>query len=307
MLIQMLNRLRACSSVDTLARVIQYRVEERKKRGVEQDCNPNSFTIISADNIDSLHSYAQVYCGAQTSGWHGTTVQAVQPKPNIHTWCTDLTVPPPTQGTNSIMVSPMQTIPGVSPIRELTSISQGECTSAVATYELRNHSECLSDCPPKAAHRKRTASRNSPHSTPSKMYRSPAPKVRRRERTGLEGKTHSTYQTELTEQHHHPTRYTQRNTLELASFQQSASEEAVLQTLREQMDLYVLLQYHVHNQLSHHFELDSPVVLNMQDYMKLVRPVIPHKSNVVYLQVLDAKSDSKDTLMQIYTNSTSSL
>ena len=69
------------------------------------------------------------------------------------------------------MASPMQTIPGVSPIRELTSISQGECTSAVATYELRNHSECLSDCPPKVdcpskvAHRKRTASRNSPHST----------------------------------------------------------------------------------------------------------------------------------------------
>ena len=83
--------------------------------------------------------------------------------------------------------------------------------------------------------------------------------------------------------------------MELASFQQSASEEAVLQTLREQMDLYVLLQYHVHNQLSHRFELDSPVVLNMQDYMKLVRPVIPNKSNVVYLQVLDAKSDSKDT------------
>ena len=67
MLIQMLNRLGACSSADTLARVIQYRVEEREKRGVEQDCNPNSFTIISADNIDFLHSYAQVYCGAHTS------------------------------------------------------------------------------------------------------------------------------------------------------------------------------------------------------------------------------------------------
>ena len=77
-----------------------------------------------------------------------------------------------------------------------------------------------------------------------KYGRSPAPKVRR-ERTGLEGKTHSTYQTKLTEHHHHPTQYTQRNTLEIASFQQSASEEAVLQTLREQIDLYVLLQYHV--------------------------------------------------------------
>ena len=72
-----------------------------------------------------------------------------------------------------------------------------------------------------------------------------------------------------------------------------------MQILREQMELYVLLQYHVHKQLPHHFELDSPVVLNIQDYMKLVKLVIPDKSSVVYLKVLDAKSDSKDTLMQI--------
>ena len=84
MLIQMRNRLGACSSADTLARIIQYRVEEREKRGVEQDCNPNEITIISVDNIDFLHSYAQVCCGAQTSSWHGTTIQTVQPKPN--TW-----------------------------------------------------------------------------------------------------------------------------------------------------------------------------------------------------------------------------
>ena len=296
MLIRMLNRLGACSSADTLARVIQYRVEEREKRGVEQDCNPNEITIISVDNIDFLHSYAQVYCGAQTSSWHGTTVQAVQPKPN--TWYSDLTGPPPTKGTTTNMASPMQTMPEVSPIRELISISQGECASAIATYEIQNHSECLSDSPPNIAHRKRTASRNSPHSAPSKTYRSPAPKVRRRERTGLEGKTHSTYQTKLTECDH-PTQYTQRNALKLPGFQQSASEEAVLQTLREQMELYILLQYHVHKQLPHHFELDSPVVLNIQDYMKLLRPVIPDKSSVVYLKVLDAKSDSKDTLMQI--------
>ena len=296
MLIQMLNRLGACSSADTLARVIQYRVEEREKRGVEQDCNPNEITIISVDNIDFRHSYAQVYCGAQTSSWHGTTVQAVQPKPN--TWYSDHTGPPPTKGTTTNMASPMQTMPEVSSIRELISISQGECASAIATYEIQNHSECLSDSPPNIAHRKRTASRNSPHSAPSKTYGSPAPKVRRRERTGLEGKTHSTYQTKLTECDH-PTQYTQRNALKLPGFQQSATEEAVLQTLREQMELYVLLQYHVHKQLPHHFELDSPVVLNIQDYMKLVGPVIPDKSSVVYLKVLDAKSDSKDTLMQI--------
>ena len=151
MLIRMLNRLGACSSADTLARVIQYRVEEREKRGVEQDCNPNEITIISVDNIDFLHNYAQVYCGAQTSSWHGPTVQAVQPKPN--TWYSDLTGPPPTKGTTTNMASPMQTMPEVSPIRELISISQGECASAIATYEIQNHSECLSDSPPNIAHK----------------------------------------------------------------------------------------------------------------------------------------------------------
>ena len=33
--------------------------------------------------------------------------------------------------------------------------------------------------------------------------------------------------------------------------------------------------------------------------MRVIRPVQSEKSNVVYLQVLDAKSESKDTLMQI--------
>ena len=74
-LVQILNRLGMCSSADTLARSIQYR---------EQECHPHSLTIVSADNIDFLHSYTQVFCGNQTSSWHGTTVQAVQPKPSLH-------------------------------------------------------------------------------------------------------------------------------------------------------------------------------------------------------------------------------
>ena len=68
-----------CSSADTLARSIQYRVQEREKRGPVHDCVPSTTTVISTDNIDFLHSYAQVFCGKQTSSWHGTTVQAVQP------------------------------------------------------------------------------------------------------------------------------------------------------------------------------------------------------------------------------------
>ena len=83
-LVQILNRLGMCSSADTLARSIQYRVQEHEHRGPEQECHPRSRTIVSADNIDFLHSYTQVLCGNQTSSWHGTTVQAVQPKPSLH-------------------------------------------------------------------------------------------------------------------------------------------------------------------------------------------------------------------------------
>ena len=83
-LIKILNRLGICASVDTLARSIQFRVAQREKQGPEQECSPDSVTIVSADNIDFLHSYARVFCGNQTSSWHSITVQAVQPKPNLH-------------------------------------------------------------------------------------------------------------------------------------------------------------------------------------------------------------------------------
>ena len=73
------KRFGICSSADTLARSIQYRVQEHEKGGPVQDSVPSATTVISADNIDILHSYAQVFWGKPTSSWRGTTVQAVQP------------------------------------------------------------------------------------------------------------------------------------------------------------------------------------------------------------------------------------
>lgn len=85
-LVKILNRLGICSSSDTLARCIQHRATERETKGPEQECSRDSITFISADNIDFLHSYAQVFCGNQSSSWHGTTVQAVQPSPSLKLW-----------------------------------------------------------------------------------------------------------------------------------------------------------------------------------------------------------------------------
>ena len=40
-------------------------------------------------------------------------------------------------------------------------------------------------------------------------------------------------------------------------------------------------------------------ILSIQDNMTVVCPVTVQKSNIVYMQVLDAKSENKDTLMTI--------
>ena len=43
----------------------------------------DSFTVISADNIDFLHKHARVVRGNGNSSWHGTTIQLVQPLPSF--------------------------------------------------------------------------------------------------------------------------------------------------------------------------------------------------------------------------------
>ena len=42
--------------------------------------------------------------------------------------------------------------------------------------------------------------------------------------------------------------------------------------------------------------------INIQDYLSLARANHTEKSNVLYLDVMDAKSDSKDTLMSMLQN-----
>ncbi len=82
LLIRILNRLGVCSSLDTLSRYIQYHVTKSKDL-TGSGLNPASFTVVSADNIDFLHSFARVFCGKQTSSWHGTSIQAAQPLPSL--------------------------------------------------------------------------------------------------------------------------------------------------------------------------------------------------------------------------------
>ena len=173
-LIRILNRMGICSSADTLARSIQYRVKEREIRGPEEDCMRNIPTIISTDNIDFQHSYARVFCGKQVSSWHGTTVQAVQPilhAPQQH--------------------SPMdEDIPGPENVEALpcpcSPSTHGQCTAVGVSdmQESNRHMECaLPENIPMLSRRKHSISIRSPH----KPTRLAIPKTKRCARTGTEG------------------------------------------------------------------------------------------------------------------------
>ena len=78
---KLLNRLGVCASQDTHARYIQHRVQKRMKEGPMATYPQDSFMLVSADNLDFVHSFTRVFSGKQQSSWHGTTVQVVQPQP----------------------------------------------------------------------------------------------------------------------------------------------------------------------------------------------------------------------------------
>ncbi len=49
----------------------------------EHELSDKALIIISADNIDFLHSFSRVYCGEKKKSFHGTTIQAVQSIPSL--------------------------------------------------------------------------------------------------------------------------------------------------------------------------------------------------------------------------------
>ena len=130
-LIQALNSLGVCSSHDTLKRFIQSKVDTKKgKHPCSGFFNTSSFTVISVDNIDFLHSFARVFKGTQNSSWHGTTVQLVQPLPSLA----------PAQSQDSMidgianinLTSPIESVEAVLPQIEPTLLgnSTATCTSS---------------------------------------------------------------------------------------------------------------------------------------------------------------------------------
>jgi hypothetical protein len=79
-LMGILNRLGATASKDTHDRYLKA-VAEKTKTSTQTNLHPQAFCVASFDNIDKNSPHAQVYVGSQRRGWHGTSVQAVEPSP----------------------------------------------------------------------------------------------------------------------------------------------------------------------------------------------------------------------------------
>ena len=135
----------------------------------------------------------------------------------------------------------------------------------------------------------------SPCSSPHKYWysQSPLPKGKRRARTGMEracSSSASTISVRLPEIQGEHAR-THSNTLSHSDFQLNSNEKCELNHLREHMDMDIL-QRHAHRSKS----VVPGEILTLQDYMAVIAPIPSETCNVVYLQVLDAKSESIETL-----------
>jgi len=82
LLIKILNQLGACSSYDTLSRFITYKIGQDTPLGSKHS-EADGFTVVSADNIDYVHHFAQVCKDSKNNSWHGTSIQSVQPLPSL--------------------------------------------------------------------------------------------------------------------------------------------------------------------------------------------------------------------------------
>ena len=130
--------------------------------------------------------------------------------------------------------------------------------------------------------------------SPFKASRSPIPKFKRQARTGTEGKSMASPSSPVQLPDSHSSSSRQR--LHDLQVKLSTSEKSAIAQLKKEMDMYTLFNYILSKN-------DTPeadaCILSIQDYMTLVRPVTVRKSNFVYIQVLDAKSENKDTIMTI--------
>ena len=79
----------------------------------------------------------------------------------------------------------------------------------------------------------------------------------------------------------------------LSDFLPNDQETSSLNEFQEEIHTYMMQKLALDTTES------SKTFLNLQDYLSLTRANHTERSNVLYLDVMDAKSDSKDTLMSM--------
>ena len=105
LLIRTLNRVGVCASADTLSRFMQFKVNHFGST-VQQYTDSEILAVVSADNVDFLHTYSRVANGNKNSSWHGTTVQVAQPLPSFSLQPQPYTLISPLQTTENSITPP---------------------------------------------------------------------------------------------------------------------------------------------------------------------------------------------------------
>ncbi len=146
--------------------------------------------------------------------------------------------------------------------------------------------------PPQVTHKR--SERSSPCPSPMKLTRSPLPKLQRRHRTGTEKQQQKPKApTVFLQPPTHPVHPATIRNKTLKDFVLSESETAAVRDLQQEVNTYMFHKLSVSNSTVQH------PFINLQDYFSLIKITHTQKSRVVYLDVMDAKADSKDTVMEL--------
>ncbi len=285
-LIRYLNRLGICSSLDTLSRVIQQHVKMREHKGPEQELCSSAMIIVSADNIDFLHKYAHNFCGRQSTSWHGTTVQIVQPRPSLPLVC-------PSDITSTTPRPVVDEVESLTSSLQLVTPSSGSTTGPLCPLE--NTTKTVNKVLTQGTKR----GKPSPYPSPNKSCRSPVPKIQRRARSGAESACiHVNLATELANESTsvQSLALSAWRHLEMSSFEVSSKEMKSVEKLQESLCTYQLTKQ-VFNQYEKGDK--SEVLLDLHQFLISHPSSSQEKSEVVYLQALDAIADRKDTLILV--------